>query len=203
MSQRKDHALLFFRQKITDNVVANLYPSDLLFNISSLGDQASPAIQNWHRSYSKLWPVIAFYFMLDPRFDLDTGLELHFINALSAIEHLHRLTSGRQRGKSRSLEAQLSGLIDKVPQKPDFLFEPRGEFISAVVATRSHLLHGQLAGKKTLAGKTLWMALTRLRLIIQAGFFRHMELNDEQVAGILRRTREYRRLDLDKQASGD
>ena len=162
--------------------------------MNTLGDHAPTAIQHWNARYPDLWPVLAFYFMLDPQYDLDSGLELHFINALSAIEHLHRVTSGRQRGKADTLEMQLATLIDGMPQRAQNLFEPRDEFIGGVVATRSHLLHAQIAGKKTLTGKSLWKALSGLRLILQSGFLEQMELDKLQMVDFLGRTREFRRL---------
>jgi hypothetical protein len=190
----KDHSLLFFRQTVPGARRESFEPSDLLFNMNTLGDHAPTAIQHWNARYPDLWPVLAFYLMLDPQYDLDSGLELHFINALSAIEHLHRVTSGRQRGKADTLEMQLATLIDGMPQRAQNLFEPRDEFIGGVVATRSHLLHAQIAGKKTLTGKSLWKALSGLRLILQSGFLQQMELDKLQMADFLGRTREFRRL---------
>jgi hypothetical protein len=198
--QIRDHSLLFFRQTVPGPDLDNPYPSDLLFNISSLGDRASSAIQNWNTRYSHTWPVLSFYFMLDPRFDLDAGLELHFINALSAIEHLHRVNSGRKRGKTTALDMQLSQLIDAMPHRFGFLFEPQDEFIAGVVATRSHLLHGQIRGKQTLQGKPLWMTVNALRLIIQLGLFKQMALDEPLLIDILGRTREVRLLDSYKRA---
>jgi hypothetical protein len=190
----QDHSLLFFRQSVPGTRGESLAPSDLLFNMNTLGDNAATAIRHWNARYPNLWPVLAFYFMLDPRYDLDSGLELHFVNALSAIEHLHRVTSGRPRGKGDALQMQLAALVDGMPKQAQFLFEPRDDFIKGVVATRSHLLHGQIAGKQTLTGKSLWKALNKLRLILQSGFLQQMKLGKSQMADFLGRTREFRRL---------
>lgn len=192
---RETASAMVFRQPPAKDGRAELYPDDLVFNCETLGLQASDVLIRWHAKYSSLWAALAFYFLLHPGYDLDVGLELHFINAITAVEHFDRVTRpSSQRGKADKMDKQLFRLFNLLPECAKSLLGAKNEFIKSVVATRSHLLHAQAHGAPVLQGRRLWLALNGLRLMLQAGFLAQMGLEEPLLSSAVVRTKEFKRL---------
>jgi hypothetical protein len=122
---------------------------------------------------------------------------LHFLTAITAIEHLHRNTrTGRNRGKSDGLDKQLLDLLGRMPGSVAAVFGNLQQFVTAITSNRSHLLHGQpVSSNRRLAGKELWKVLNGLRLIVFAGLLRQIGLEDGPIEQAATKSPEFRRLE--------
>ncbi len=103
--------------------------------------------------------------------------------------------NSKLRFNEKSLRSRLKELYDQQPEKVRDVLGSAKDFSEAIVNTRNSLAHTSSQEKEgVLGGRSLWLAIKQLRLLLQTCFLRQMALPDSLLEGCIDKSPEYRTL---------